>query len=179
MPDPAEETTIASFIPGRQKHYLASRLLLKQFHPDEKIVKDEFGKPHLAGSEGGISWSHSGNYAAFASCQHGPAGIDIETLGPRILKIENKFCNQKDKAVIHHTHHSNSLLLIWGAKESIYKWYGKKEVDFRLHMTCGAFDMQQEGRFSAWLHLPQLKQEFIMEYMIFNGHIAVWVVDTV
>lgn len=173
-PGAAERDFIAGLPELRQQHYLASRLLVQTFYPGVEIQKDEAGKPHLKDSTVHFSWSHSGQYAAAIFNENGPAGIDIETLSPRILRIEDKFCNQTDKKHIHKTRHSESLLIIWGAKESLFKWYGKKEVDFRRHMTVSAFDMGDEARFSASFHKPETQCEMMMEYMIFDGHAAVW-----
>ena len=93
------------------------------------------------------------------------------------MNIQHKFCNKTDELSLHKSHHVESLLIIWGAKESMYKWYGKKEVDFRKQMTVEPFEISQEGRFSATFHKPELKAEFIMEYQIFEGYVAVWIVD--
>jgi phosphopantetheinyl transferase len=171
-----EKKIIQSMHEHKQKHHLASRILANSFYPDLAIVKDKFGKPHFSNSNTHLSWSHSGNYAAFISNENQPTGIDIETLGPKILRIEDKFCNKNDKAIIHKTHHAESLLIIWGAKESLYKWYGLKEIDFKLHMSIEAFDLHKEGRFFGNIHLPHLKKKFILEYMVFDAHISVWIV---
>ena len=176
-PGPAEQDLIAGMPGQRQLHYLGSRYLVKSFYPEHNIVKDETGKPHLEGSSVHFSWSHSGDYAAAIFSETGPVGIDIESVSPRILKIENKFCNKTDKQHIHRTRHAESLLIIWGAKESMFKWYGKKEVDFRQHMTVEAFDMGEEGRFMARFHKPDQHAEFVMQYLISDGHAAVWTVE--
>jgi len=176
-PNEDEKTFLAHMPELRIKHFLASRLLLKTFHPDQSIEKDKFGKPHLTNSTTKVSWSHSGNYAAFISNENESTGIDIETLGPKVLRIEDKFCNKTDKANIHKTHHAQSLIIIWGAKESMYKWYGGKELDFKLHMTIEAFDLHNEGRFIGKIHKQNLTHEFILEYMIVDGHMATWIIE--
>lgn len=178
-PGEEEETFIRSMPEGRQLHYLGSRSLARAFYPDEKIVKDPFGKPHFENSSTQFSWSHSGQYAAFIANAHEKTGIDIEIISPKILRIEDKFCNKIDKQQIKKTHHAESLLLIWGAKESMFKWYGEKEVDFKLHMTVEPFDIREEGRFIAQFHKPDKKAEFMMEYKIMNDHLAVWTLEEV
>jgi 4'-phosphopantetheinyl transferase len=160
--------------PARQQHALSGRLLAQHFYPEDRIVKDAFGKPHLQDSEHFISWSHSGNYAAFIASETEPMGIDIEEVSNRIRRVEDKFCNKSDKDCIYKTHHSESLLLIWAAKESLYKLYGKKEVDFKNDMTIEPFDMGQEGRFLARFHKGKEHVSFTMEYEFFDGHVAVW-----
>ena len=41
------------------------------------------------------------------------------------------------------------LLAIWSAKESMYKAYGKKEVDFKDHMQICEFNLKNEGNIEA------------------------------
>jgi phosphopantetheinyl transferase len=177
-PDAKEIELISGMNPLRQSHYLACRVLAKSFYPELIISKDEKGKPHFNNSTVHFSWSHSGNYAAAIFNTEESTGIDIETVQPRILKIEDKFCNTTDKQHIHRTRHVESLLLIWGAKESMFKHYGKKEVDFKKHMSISAFDIAEEGRFTAKFHKDDEKAEFLCEYSIFDGHIAVWILET-
>lgn len=177
-PDAKENELISGMNPLRQSHYLACRVLAKSFYPELSISKDEKGKPHFNNSTVHFSWSHSGNYAAAIFNTEESTGIDIETVQPRILKIEDKFCNATDKQHIHRTRHVESLLLIWGAKESMFKHYGKKEVDFKKHMSISAFDIAEEGRFTAKFHKDDEKAEFLCEYSIFDGHIAVWILET-
>jgi 4'-phosphopantetheinyl transferase len=174
-PEMEEETSIRNLMPTRQLHHLSSRILAKTFYPDSKILKTETGKPYLHNNNAFISWSHSGKYAAFICNEHESTGIDIELISPKVLRIEDKFCNKIDKTNIHKTRHMESLLLIWSAKESMYKWYGEKEVDFKLHMTVEAFDLREEGRFIARFHKPEKNAEFLMEYKIMNDHLAVWI----
>lgn len=160
---------------NKRLHFLSSRLLLRTLASGVKLAKDDAGKPHFEGNTPHLSISHSGNYAAAIVDENNQTGIDIETLGPKILRIEDKFCNADDKSNIRRTHHSLCLLIMWGAKESLYKWYGKKEVDFKKHMTVGPFETGDSGRFSATFHKPGTQQDFIMEYAVFEGHVAVWI----
>jgi 4'-phosphopantetheinyl transferase len=164
-------------VPAKHIHSLAGRLLAQHFYPEDEIVKDEFGKPHLKKSKPYISWSHSGNYAAFITSENGPTGIDIEMVSNRIRRIEDKFCNKSDKDCIYKTHHTESLLLIWAAKESLYKLYGRKEVDFKKEMTIEAFDLSHEGRFTAHFHKGDMNEKYTMEYEFFDGYVAVWTLD--
>lgn len=174
----SQDDTPDAMAEQRRSHFIAGRLLAKQFFPDEEIFKDEFGKPHLKNLDTHFSWSHSGRYAALIADEHGPTGIDIEELSNRVLRIEDKFCNPTDKSLIDPKHHAESLLLIWTAKESMYKLYGRKEVDFKLHMTIEPFVVAEEGRFFARFHKGQEMHRFQLEFEIFNHHIATWVLGT-
>lgn len=176
-PGEEEKRYIRSLPPQRMQHYLASRLLVRTFYPDAPVVKDDFGKPFLENREIQFSWSHSGEFASAVFSTTSSTGIDIEKVSTRVMRIEDKFCNQADKHCIVRTRHAESLLIIWAAKESMYKWYGLKEVDFKKHMTVGAFDLADEGRFEAEFHKPDCYQKFIMQYLFIDGHIAVWIAE--
>jgi 4'-phosphopantetheinyl transferase len=170
----SRDENLSAMAPSRLRHSLAVRLLLDQFYPNEIVVKDAFGKPHLQNNHHFISWSHSGSYAVVVACETHSVGIDIETVSNKILRIEGKFCNAQDKTCIKKTNHSESLLLIWAAKESLYKLYGKKEVDFKKDMTVEAFSIGQTGRFTAIFHKYRQPEKYTMEYEFFDGHVAVW-----
>jgi len=174
----AEYNTIQAMVPSRQVHALSGRLLGQHFYPEHSISKDENGKPFLVDHNDHISWSHSGNYAAFISSESMPVGIDIEMVSNRIRRIEDKFCNETDKNNIHISYHTESLLLIWAAKESMYKVYGKKEVDFKKDMTVDSFEVHHRGRFQARFHKGKASEQFVMEYEFFDGHVAVWTLGT-
>jgi 4'-phosphopantetheinyl transferase len=174
----SHDETIEAFVQQRKSHFIASRLLARQFFPESPIFKDEYGKPHLTDGKAQISWSHSGDYAALIADDHHATGIDIEKISDRIQKIQDKFCNEADFDCIDPGKVTESLLLIWTAKESMYKLYGRKVVDFRLHMTVEPFELESEGRFHARFHKEEIQSRYLMEYQIFNDHIASWVLGT-
>ena len=176
-PDEAEAGLLQNMPEARRRHYLGSRLLARGFAPGALITKDENGKPGFGHGNPQMSWSHSGDFAVIACNAKESTGIDIELVRDRILRVMGKFCNQADLQCIQEHHKTESLMVIWAAKESMYKWYGKKEVDFRKHMTCEPFTIGAEGRFHASLHLPTLHRKFDMEYRIFEGYVLVWIVQ--
>ncbi len=65
-----------------------------------------------------------------------PLGVDIESLRPQIEKIKSKFCRPEE---LEFAITPVQSLLIWSAKEAMYKAYGKKEIDFREQMRVHAF----------------------------------------
>lgn len=166
---------IEAMVQQRKSHFIASRLLAQEFFPGCRVYKDKFGKPHLHNHEAAISWSHSGDYAALIADEHEATGIDIEKLDDRILRIEDKFCNAADKDLIISSKRAECLLMIWTAKESLYKWYGRKEVDFRKHMTVEPFELATEGRYYARFHNGEVSARFLLEYSMFKDHIASWI----
>ena len=133
-----EENTKAN--PKKEIHqlqWLASRLLLKKHFHQKRIQlhKDEFNKPSLFidNTPYHISITHAGKYAAIFISASATVGIDLELIDERILNISNKFLNEKELKLIQELEHEQAkfISLIWSAKETLYKIYSRKELDFK------------------------------------------------
>lgn len=126
---------------GRRKlEWLSSRHLIHVMSSRSKraeILKDEHGKPYIHDSDHFISFSHShGMSAAIASLD--VVGIDIQNIVPKITRIAPKFMNEdewKRMEGLGEEKYMDVMHIIWGAKESLFKAYGKKSVDFKRHMN--------------------------------------------
>lgn len=145
----AERHEIFSLPEKRRLEWMATRFLLQEIaaHPNRlPCLKDGFGKPYLDGDEQFISLSHSGCFAA-AMRSTVPSGIDIQVMNADILRLAPKFMNEteirKKPTLDAHTY----CYMIWSAKEAMYKAYGKKEIDFRAHMTVLSSDFQHGDMF--------------------------------
>lgn len=141
----SEEVSYFSTIrhPGRMMDFLAVRYALHlALGTENRLVmdKDLYGKPFLPGHPLHISLSHSGTYVAAMASPY-PCGLDIQRFDTKILKLENKFLNERElKSVTE----DNRLLLLtqfWTIKEAAYKTFGKKGFDFRedIHISGGDF----------------------------------------
>ena len=138
--------------------WLASRVLITQvfadFGVDCNIKKDEFGNPQIVNSDWNFSISHSGEYAALILSKNDFLGVDIETKFNQCHKLRSKFCNDFEIDFI-----GDDILkstLIWSAKESIYKAYGKKKLIFKD-------DMKLADSGSFIFEFPKLKRQFAVE----------------
>ena len=78
---------------SRRKQWLACRALLAQLLQLTivRVRYDGHGKPSLTDFNGHISFSHTRDYAAVLVDENRPAGIDIETLKPRIVRVAERF----------------------------------------------------------------------------------------
>ena len=117
-----------------KEQFLAVRKTLKLENPSYKIRYDESGKPSI-NSDLNISISHSNHMAAivFSGCSR--IGIDIELKESKILNIQNKFLNESEKLKKEFQSDVDYLIMIWTAKESIYKALGIKGVSFSDDIT--------------------------------------------
>jgi phosphopantetheinyl transferase len=90
------------------------------------ITYAESGQPLLRNAH--ISFSHTKNYVAVALSKT-VVGIDIEELKPRILPLYPRFMSRREIEVCE-VNNIKELYYFWCAKEAMYKWYVKKNLDF-------------------------------------------------
>ncbi len=150
-----------------QLQWYASRLLLKYIFGPAKIIldKDEFNKPSLLidGQHYAISISHTGKYAAIFIAKNKDLGIDLEKIDDRILIVSHKFLNEQEIEILNHTTINKTLACtkIWSAKETMYKLYGKKSLDFKKNLLIQSIDKPLKGCiFTKDLHF-ELDIDFI------------------
>lgn len=175
--DKDEETFVERQKGKRKIEWLASRYLLHLLSERSmrgKLVKDEYGKPHLEGSSYQISLSHSRDMVAVIASPK-KVGIDIQTHVEKISRIAHKFSNTEELKHISSNDYIESLHVIWGAKESMYKAYGRKGVDFKKHMSVSCFDfsilqpLRMKGNFKKEdevinfaLHFEMIKKHYLV-----------------
>jgi 4'-phosphopantetheinyl transferase len=128
-----------------QRGFLSIRHLLKEVgYTDADLIYDEFGKPHLKNGKF-ISITHSFNFTAIIVSDKFPVGIDIEKQREKILKIAHKFTPIEEyKTIANVDALISKLTIVWGAKESLYKIYGKKKLLFLHHIYIEDFRFADE-----------------------------------
>ena len=123
----------------RRVEHLAGRFLLKYLEaefPVHDIKKDEHDKPRIPENEFFFSISHSWPWVAVVIDPYEEAGIDIQTWHPRIADIRHKFLTDEEQVSFADT---QLLTLAWCAKEAVYKWNGRRRVDFKEHLPIDFF----------------------------------------
>jgi len=163
----------------RNRHFLSSRLLFESLlgHSNFSIVKDEYGKPHLNEGRHHISLSHSGDYAAGIVSELGSCGVDIEKFKDKIVAIGPRFCSDLELSRIEKSEEVKSLYLIWSIKESLYKLYGRKSVNFKQHLWVGEFDVNEpRGEVECWIKKNGTSVRYSVQYQLFDEYILSWVV---
>ena len=128
-----------------QRGFLSIRHLLKEAgYTDADLIYDEFGKPHLKNGKF-ISITHSFTFTAIIVSDKFHVGIDIEKQREKILKIAHKFTPFEEyKTLANHDALVRKLTIVWGAKESLYKIYGKKKLLFLHHIYIEDFKFADE-----------------------------------
>lgn len=118
--------------PSQRKQFLSVRNLMKYNNIDlNDLFYDSNGAPYLKNNLN-ISISHINNYSAIALSKD-PVGIDIQDYREKIVSIRNKFVNEFEIGLID-THSTNDLTIVWSIKESIYKIYKKRGLNFKQNI---------------------------------------------
>ncbi len=164
---PIEQMQLAQ-IKGRLRlEWLASRLLLHTMSGRKTrgaCLKDEFGKPHLTGSDFEISISHSWNIAAVMAAPY-LIGVDIQKIVPRIERIAPKFMRPTEKASLLDNTKIEHLHIYWCAKEALYKAHGRKKLDFIEHIHIEPFEYDLSvGRCRGHVHKDSYAVDFNINY---------------
>lgn len=147
--------------PYKRLQHLAGRYLLPTLFEDFPLKEIEIAdtrKPYLPGERYHFSISHCGNFAAAIASDQRRVGVDIELVTPRMVEIAHKFLNNEERALLSQYElisqmHLELLTILWSAKESVYKWYGEGQMDFKRHMYLNGPIV---FRADEWIEFPFL-----------------------
>lgn len=116
---------------------------------------DENGKPWPGNLDGFVSISHSANWFAVSYSKSHVQGIDVETVRPQLEIIAKRFLHpQEIQWLDTQAERQKALQIFWGAKESMYKAYGRKRLQFDSDIHVSEFDTTQPSNFKGWIDSP-------------------------
>jgi len=151
----------------RLLHWLSTRVLLRTMLNTSEYIDcqmDEHGKPFLPNLDYHISLSHSYDYAAVIIGKNRKVGVDIELIKHKIKSIRHKFLSDIELAQKQIGDNINGLYVCWCAKEAIYKWNGRKGLEFKQDMHIKPFKLKAEGSLTALVDLPEGTRELNVNY---------------
>jgi phosphopantetheinyl transferase len=157
-----------------QKGFLSIRHLLNLAgYTDTDLLYDEFGKPHLKDGKF-ISITHSFTFTAIIVSDDAPVGIDIEKQREKILKIAHKFTPFEEyKTIANVDALISKLTIVWGAKESLYKIYGKKKLRFLHHIYIEDFNFVDKKTIGS-IRFDGKEASYAIEFLEFEGFTCVY-----
>jgi len=159
----------------RRLQYLATRAIVQHLYgKNVKIVYDKNGKPGLTNNKK-ISISHSQNFAGVIVSDF-DAGIDIEIVQSKIVRIIPKFLSDEEQKNFH-LNDLKSLFLCWGAKESVVKMKNNKNYIYNRDIIVNPFTLKGEGNFDATLREDSKTEQIHFNYQISNDLITVWTIN--
>jgi phosphopantetheinyl transferase len=158
--------------PHKRLQHLAGRFLLQFLFPDfpyDLVQIADTRKPFLPDEQYHFSISHCGDYAAAIVSRTSRVGIDIEITVDKIQKLMDKFLSVEDQLLLTSIN-ASQLTLLWSAKESIFKWYGEGNVDFRRHIKIQQI---HQDRIETWFE--KTNQQLIINYTQFTPVTLAWI----
>lgn len=151
----------------RLLHWLSTRVLLRTMLNTSEYIDcrmDEHGKPYLPDLDYHISLSHSYDYASVIIGKTKKVGVDIELIKHKIKSIKHKFLTDIELAQKQVGDNIDGLYVCWCAKEAIYKWNGRKGLEFKQDIHVKPFKLRNEGQLKALVNLPEGSQELTVQY---------------
>jgi 4'-phosphopantetheinyl transferase EntD len=178
--------------PHKRLQHLAGRYLLPFLFdgfPLEEILVADTRKPFLENEQYHFSISHCGNFAAAIVSSKERVGIDIELVTAKIERVKHKFTNSDELLFLNEDYKAflgqfgleekieqEFLTMIWSAKETIFKWYGDGQMDFRQHMQLnGAISFSGDELISLpFLFTRNEMRYFTVHAKMFGGFVLAW-----
>ncbi|TRX24009.1 4'-phosphopantetheinyl transferase family protein [Flavobacterium franklandianum] len=164
-----------------QRGFLSVRMLLKVAgFNDFDLHYDEFGKPYLNPNERHtepveVSITHSHHFSAIIFSED-TVGIDIELQREKIIRIADKFINEKELSRLRSfdaIEYIKKLTVKWGAKEAIFKIRNEKGISFKDHIQVNAFELNDKKTI-AKLHFEGIVKEFNIIFEEFENFTLVY-----
>ncbi|HWB65070.1 MAG TPA: 4'-phosphopantetheinyl transferase superfamily protein, partial [Chitinophagales bacterium] len=99
-------------------------------------------------------------------------GLDIENINPKIEKIAHKFLTPGEIEAIPEHEKIEKLILMWSAKEALYKLYSMRGIEFKTQLLLSPFSIAQSGSIAAQIIAGgKFYNNLNINYLFFNGHV--------
>jgi len=161
---------------SRKKEWLCARLLIRKMldMPDAMVVYDKYRSPSVKNCPYKISISHTLDFVAVvaAKCEH--IGIDIELRSDRIADLALKFLNVKEISALDHENKILHLYLHWCGKETMYKVFSKKALDFKENLIIEPFEIEDKGIFRGSILIDSKSIKLDLNYQFVENNVVVW-----
>jgi phosphopantetheinyl transferase len=139
---------------------------------ESQLFYNNEGKPYLEGKSSYISISHSHQFLAIIINEFEATGIDIEVIRDKVLKIKHKFLSKTE--LLDANDDIEKLLIYWSAKETLYKIYGLKEVNFIEHLFVKPFTKHNLGSIIGEIKLKDFTETFHLNYQLLDDNVLVY-----
>ncbi len=164
----------------KRLEWLADRYVLHYLIGEKDrfpCIKNKLGKPFLQGSDLQISLSNSADKAS-AMIGKKSLGLDIQYLTQKIERIARKFMREEEMSCLDSEMRLEHLHVFWGAKEALYKAYGKRELDFRKHIFISPFDFDlNNGKAKGSIEKDNYKATYDVFYEKKDNYIMVYAIE--
>jgi len=158
-----------------KRAFMSIRHLLHYFgYTDFDLEYDNFGKPHLKDGKF-ISISHSYHFTAVIVSDR-KVGVDVEKQREKIKYIAPKFTPLEEYRSLGEDDLIKKLTIVWGAKESLYKLFGKQGLLFLHDIYVVDFDFEASTT-SAEVTYLGLKKTYLLKFFEIEDFICVYAIE--
>jgi len=101
-------------------------------------------------------------------------GIDVQKLVSKIGRIAHKYMREEETASLNEATRLEHLHVYWGAKEALYKAYGRRELDFKKHILIEPFQYDLDVAFCKGIvRKDDFEARYIISYKKLGEYILV------
>ncbi len=147
------------------------------FNEPVDVEYTSLGKPFIKGRKSHISISHSHDKLAIIVDSKAETGIDIELIRDKVLKIKNKFLSKSE--LISANDNIEKLIIYWSCKETLYKIYGLKEVEFIANLRVEDFILENHGTLKGEIKMGNFHKKYLLHYEKLEDYILVYVLNEI
>lgn len=162
----------------RKREFIIVRMLLEELlnrKPD--ILYDASGRPSLKHSGFNLSISHSQDLVV-VFLSHWKIGIDAENAGRKIENVAHRFLNESEKKFVKDSsNQQKTMILLWCAKEAIFKCSEKQGIDFCENILVPAFSIESESVFTAVKSMQNKNTFYRLQHFIYKNNVVVFCVE--
>jgi len=166
---------------SKRLQWLSSRLLIRQLLNTLDFIELkylEWGQPKLVNFEHHISISHTSDISAVIVSKDRHVGIDIEQSNRKVEKIAHKFISEKERTQRNCPLSQEEMMFIWSAKESLYKFYGNGQVDFKKHLLVKLPKSFSSGITEGSIHRKNYFTEVKIHFQtVEKDYLLCWVME--
>jgi len=144
--------------PTRRGEWLAVRALVAHCLGGDKVIAYESsGCPYLTDHSCEISISHTKGYAALVWHPTQAVGVDIERRTDRVMRVVKKYVNEAEQTALKGSsfHSPDGELLLWTAKEALYKVARIRLLDCLYDLTVAIPLSADSHNTTAWCEANQ------------------------
>ena len=88
-----------------------------------------------------------------------------------------KFLRDEEKNSLKESNYLEHLHVYWGAKEALYKAYGRKQLDFKEHISIEPFEFNlRNGKCFGTVHKENYFADFELRYEQIADYILVYAI---
>lgn len=166
-----EENDLEPYKGIRRLEWLAGRWLLHKLTGADlrlPLGKNAFAKPFfLHRPELHCSLSHSHGIVG-AMLADSVCGCDLQVLVEKMPRLAGKFLHQEEDSFLRSfppAAQFDLMHVFWTAKESLYKAYGLKELDFRGHLRLEPFEWSGlSAETTGWVRKNTFRQAYHLHF---------------